>query len=76
MERNPKDPRSPRSTRQTVGQTMSTTLEDQDDEITSPGVEDPNLREALDSLRRTQQVTRSHASNIEALLVKKKTPLP
>jgi len=55
---------------------MSTTIEDQDEEVTSPGVEDPKLRAALDSLRRTQQVTRSHASNIEALLVKKKTPLP
>lgn len=50
-------------------------IEDDEEEETNPGV-DPELQQALTSLHRLQRDTTSRASNVEALLIKKKTPLP
>jgi hypothetical protein len=45
------------------------------EEGTNPGI-DPELQRALASLSRVQANTTQHASDIEALLVKRKTPFP
>lgn len=49
--------------------------EDPPEETTNPGV-DPLLREALESLHRVQVDTRQRASDVEGLLIKRKTPFP
>jgi hypothetical protein len=49
--------------------------EDDAEEHTNPGI-DPELISAFASLRRVQGTTRRRASDIEALLVRRKTPFP
>jgi hypothetical protein len=46
------------------------------EEPTSPGVVDPEVRNALASLRRVQAGVTQHASDVEAELVRRKTPYP
>lgn len=77
MERDPKSPRPPRGARRAVETIMPPPIEDGDDEITAPGVFiDPELQAALHALQQEQQVAQTNASNIETLLVKKRTPRP